>query len=435
MRSLAVLKNFDRLTVSYFYCIVRHMRIPEFVFLVSQAAAEEVQSPAVEDAISTYNLRYASYADPKIEVADCLVDTSEYPNVELYWPKKGPNYGAQEEGIVVSQQTGDAEDIAYKRLNDFEVEIENSYRFVDLVFALDTSGSMGDNSELVRKIEKQIASKVPDPKVPKPKIRIWTINYDNGVSAPIRLEAKKSEPEPIIRGRRSRVRQEEIPAIAEPMVFRQRRTRDDAVVETSEEDHLGALREGIQFLKKESTRDKTKKYVILVTDEGQRRYRSGEESKVAREAKKAGVEIHLLYSKDNGGGWGWNDNFTSLINLAVSSGGSAVQMERGKIPNVFNTGFTNSNFVSIDFEDTNPYEAGERTWTVSNGEGAICKSEVSQEMIENAIAQGRLEVPKEIENEKEAKDILPLIVKITAAFTAIVGVGLALLNRKERNTK
>ncbi len=432
MRSLAVLKNFDRLTVSYFYCIVRHMRIPEFVFLVSQAAAEEIQSPAVEDAISTYNLKYASYADPKIEAEDCLVDTSDYPNVELYWPKNGPNYGAKEETIIVSQKTEGSEDIAYRQLNDFELEVENSYRFVDVVLALDESGSMSDNDKIVRKIQEQLSQNASVKKV-----RIWTMKYDIEVQSPERLKAKKVEPKaPAIRGRVSRIGRYQLPEVAQPQQFRRRELEDDSVVDRSEENHLGALREGIQFLKENSTKNKTKKYLILVTDEGQRRYRSGEESKVAKEAKKAGVEIHLLYSKDNGGGWWrWDDDFTSLINLAVSSGGSAVQMEKGKIPNVFNTGFTNSNFVSIDFEDTNPYEAGERTWTVSNGEGAICKSEVSQEMIENAIAQGRLEVPKEIENEKEAKDILPLIVKITAAFTAIVGVGLALLIRKERNTK
>lgn len=401
-------------------------------FLVSQAAAEEIQSPAVEDAISTYNLKYASYADPKIDAENCLVDTSDYPNVELYWSKNGPNYGAKEEAIIVSQQTDDSEDTAYRQLNDFELEVENSYRFVDVVLALDESGSMSDNAEIVRKIQEQVSKNAPNAK-----IRIWTMNYDIDVQSPERLEAKKVEPKaPAIRGRVSRIGRYQLPVVARPQQFRRTELEDASVVVRSEENHLGALREGIQFLKKESTRDNTKKYVILVTDEGQRRYRSGEESKIVKEAKKAGVEIHLLYSKDNKGGWlKWDDDFTSLINLAVSSGGSAAQMEKGEIPNVFNTNLTNSNFVSINFEDTNPYEAGERTWTVSNGEGAVCVSEITEEVIEKAISQGRLEVPKEIENAKGAKDILPFIAKITAAFTAIVGVGLALLIRKERNTK
>lgn len=404
------------------------MRIPELAFILAQeASGAELQHPAVEDAISTYNLKYSSYIDPKVE--DCLVDTSNYPTLQLYWPKKGPAYGAKEEAIIVSQKTGDSEDVAYRQLNDFELEVESSYRFVDVVLAMDTSGSMSDNAEIVKKIEAQVSKEAPNAK-----IRIWTIKYDTAVEEAERLEAKKPElkvESQKIYGRVSRVRKYESPLVARPMYFRNTDV-DESVVEGSEEDHLGAAREGIKLLKNLSA--KSKKYVVLVTDEGQRRYKAGEELKVVKEAKKAGVEIHLLYSKDNGGGWlKITENFTSLINLAVSSGGSAMQMEKGKIPNVFNTNVSASNFVSIDFEDTNPYEAGERTWTVSNGEGAICKSEVTEEIIEKAIAQGRLEAPNE--EIKETKDKLPLVAKVTAACTAALGILLAWLIRRELKKK
>lgn len=404
------------------------MRIPELAFILAQeASAAEVQNPALEDAISIYNLKYASYAKPKLEDKDCLADTSEYPNVQIYWPKKGPAYEAKEEAIIVSQKTGESEDIAYKELNDFELEVENSYRFVDVILALDESGSMDDNAELVKKIQEQISSKAPDAK-----IRIWTMDYDIEVSSPERLEAKKPEPKKeLIYGRARRAQYLQSPMLAPPMQFRG--VQDPSIANASEENHLGAIREGIKFLSENSTKTKTKKYLILVTDEGQRRYKLGEESKVVKEAKKAGVEIHLLYSKDKGESWfSLTDDFTSLINLATSSGGSAAQMEKGKIPNVFNTYLTSSNFVSIDFEDTNPYESGERTWTVSNGEGATCKSEVSEEVIEKAIAQGRLEAPKELESETKKQFN---VAYISATVFAACVAALALLSRKRKKKK
>ena len=103
------------------------------------------------------------------------------------------------------------------------------------------------------------------------------------------------------------------------------------------------------------------------------------------------------------------EDFSSLIKLAKGSGGYAIKMASGNIPDIFRTTFENAHYGEVTVLDDSPFVAGLRNYFTANGNGAACQAIVTQADIDRAVVEGRLSepVPADYTGSKESAEPTP----------------------------
>ena len=364
---------------------------PELLTLIALTSDPSTDSDKGRDLVEwseQYGLEASSVLTPKIAAENCSADLGEYPAVHLMWPNQGPAVDLQEEAILVGERNGETGEVYPSGLlQDFEIETEVFNRQVDIVLAVDGSGSMTDNAGLTQQIIAQVERHYPDARV-----NAETIYYtEAGVNG-----ARQSNYGYLGYGYASE----------------------------REEDHVGALTEGLRILKMKDG-PAHKQHVILVTDEGDKRSSGQERSAVAAKARAQGVQVHLVYDgpeqlkkpvqkpatpEFRGVLYArsyspaptlrasrMTEDFTSLMTVARSTGGEVRRMQSGKVPNIFRTEIAKADYSSIAVVPQDPYQTGMREFVVANGEGARCVVDIPASVIERAILEGSLPEPTIVE--------------------------------------
>ncbi len=391
---------------------------PELLSLIALAGEPSTDMSKGHDLVEwseQYGLEASSVISPRMEPETCSADLGEYPTVRLMWPNQGPAVDSNEEAILVGERNEETGEVYPSGLlEDFEIETEIFNQQVDIVLAVDGSGSMTDNAGLTQQIIAQVERHYPDARV-----NAETIYY---------TEAGVNGANQSIYG-----------------------YRGYGYGSNQEEDHVGALTEGLRILKMKDGPDH-KQHVILVTDEGDKRSSEQDRSAVAAKARAQGVQVHLVYdgpeqvkktvqkpvTPEFQGRYSrsyslapslrasrMSEDFTSLMTVARSTGGEVRRMQSGRVPNIFRTEIAKADYSSIAFVPQDPYAPGPREFVVANGEGARCVVDIPASVIERAILEGSLPEPTALETPETESSFslnLPALTLRDGFFLALGGI-------------